>query len=148
VALIRPATVEDREAVVQLALAQFAESIYGQLMGTIDPVLVGLHFDLGLSNGIVLVAEEDGIVVGFLGVVAHAHPLNGEGFMRELAWTVAPPFRRGRVGPALLAEAENWGRRSGLSMIEMSAPEGSLVGRFYRRMGYRPVETAYFKRLT
>jgi GNAT superfamily N-acetyltransferase len=144
---IREATVADRDAIVALALAQFAESIYGRLMGAIDPVLVGLHVDLGMSHGMVLVAVEGDVVVGFIGVVAHAHPLNGEGFMRELAWTVAPAHRRGRVGPALLAEVENWGKRSGLSMIEMSAPEGSTVGRFYKLCGYDPVETAYFKRL-
>ena len=148
---IRLATVEDRPAVVAMARQQFESSVYATLMGEVRDDLLAAHFDLGLERGVIYVAEvNEDELVGFLGVIAHPHPLSGEGFMRELAWFVVPAYRRGRLGQQLLTEVENWGRSQGLSMIEMSAPVGRLgdkVGRFYVIQGYAPVETAYFKRL-
>jgi GNAT superfamily N-acetyltransferase len=120
---------------------------YGKLLAFVPAVVVNLAGWV-LEHGHIVVGERDGVLVGFIALVAAPHPISGEPVAEELAWWVEPSARRGRLSYYLLRSAEDWARQKGLSMLKMVAPSGSTVGAFYERLGYSPVETAYIKRLT
>jgi len=65
----------------------------------------------------------------------------------ELGWWMETEYRKGRTAFRLLDAAEKWLIGQGASMLVFTAlansPEG--VERFYRKRGYRPMETHYLK---
>jgi GNAT superfamily N-acetyltransferase len=164
--ILRPAVARDRATVVMLGLQFHAESPYSRLLA-VDAERLGAQFDIALELGIVVVAERDNVpgpagpeLVGFIGLAALDHPLSGERFAEEIGWWVAPEYRSGTLGPRLLRWAEDWARQHGCAFLKMSAPAGDLVddgkgrryeqtplGRFYEQRGFRPIETAFFKRV-
>lgn len=151
--IIRPATVDDRDAVTTLALRFHASSPYARLL-KVDAVLVGVLFDLALEQGTVIVGElesYDGAalraLVGFIALVALEHTVSGDRYAEEVAWWVEPAHRVGLLGPRLLRRAEGWAVTHGCAFLKMAAPAGTDVGAFYERQGYAAIETAYMKRL-
>lgn len=149
--ILRPATLADRAAVVDLALHFHAATPYAALLD-VDPERVGATFDVALAHGVVLVAAlEPGAagdaLVAFLALAAHVHMLSGERYAEEIAWWVEPAYRTGTLGPRLLARGEAWAAAHGCAFVTMAAPWGSDVARYYARCGYVPVETAFLKRV-
>ncbi|HEX7240580.1 MAG TPA: GNAT family N-acetyltransferase [Longimicrobiaceae bacterium] len=95
-----------------------------------------------------LLAEADGVVVGFAGVFSGYAYHADEPYARVLALVVDPAHRGGGVGAALMAEAEAWARERGAAAVHLTAAthrEGAH--RFYRRMGYRETGTRFYRRL-
>jgi GNAT superfamily N-acetyltransferase len=90
---------------------------------------------------------DPGGLVGMIALFCAPHPITGEPYADELCWWVEPAYRRGNLGLKLLRCAERWATTKGATMLKMVAPEGTDIGRFYERVGYRAVETAYQKRL-
>ena len=158
--ILRPATVDDRAAVVALALHFHASTPYGSLV-TVDPLRIGYLFDLALADGVVFVAEcaplhddftddmtRGLVVVAFLGLTVLELAVSGDRYAEELAWWVEPAYRTGTLGPRLLRMAEDWAVAQGCAFVKMGAPEGQpAVGRWYQRQGYQAVETAFMKRV-
>lgn len=149
--MIRPATHDDIAAVTALGkkfhteggLARLApydpESIKGLLAGLIDG-----------PDGILIVAEVDGEVVGMAGGLCFPAYFNGAHRIgQELFWWVAPEHRGG-VGKAMLTALEDAARDAGATvwiMIALEAVRPEAVGAVYRRAGYEPVEHLYMRRL-
>lgn len=149
--ILRPATVADRAAVVALALHFHASSPYAQLLA-VDAARVGAVFDVALATGVVVVAEpeysDDDDLAGFFALVVVPHELSGERAGIEVGWWVQPELRNGTLGPRLLRWAEEWAQAHGVAFVKVAEPGvGTSVGRFYARVGYQPVETAWMKRL-
>jgi len=167
--ILRHATAADRDAVVALSLHFHQSTPYGQLL-TVDADRIAALFNLALAQGVVLVAEVERptppaynhtrgdsaltpcllcahTLVAFLGVVATEHSLSGDRYAEEVAWWVEPAYRTGTLGPRLLVKAEEWARAAGCAFLTMRAPAGTDVGRFYERLGYQLVETAFLKRV-
>jgi len=144
---IREATLLDTEVLIAMTHRFLASSSYGFWLGKAeDERLVRLVLTV-FELGTILVADDGGDVVGMIALAAVEHPVTGRRFAEELAWWVEPEQRRGTTGPRLLRAAEEWCRKMELSVVKMVAPAGSDVGRFYRRMGYTEVETAWQKGL-
>lgn len=101
--------------------------------------------------GVLLIARPADEVVGFVGAVLGPHLLTGDLCVEEVGWWVAPERRGSTLGPKLLRSLENWARHNGAVMLKMVAPvepDGACpIGRFYARLGYVPIETAYLTRL-
>jgi GNAT superfamily N-acetyltransferase len=157
---IRPATAADVPRIVEMALRFIASSPYQRFLPANADALA-LLAPAVMESGVVLLAvlervyRADGAelareqhVIGMLAIVALTHPLSGETYGDELAWYVEPEYRRGTVGPRLLAAGEAWGRAHGLGLLKMVAPAGSDVGLFYERRGYVEVETVFQKTLS
>jgi GNAT superfamily N-acetyltransferase len=146
--IVRAATPADRDLITAMALRFHASTPYASLLA-VDPIRIGLLFDLATAQGVVLVAEnvEALDILGFLGLVVLEHPLSGDRYAEEVAWWVEPAYRSGTLGPKLLREAEAWCRRAGCVFLKMAAPAGTTVGLFYERQGYAAVETAFLKRV-
>lgn len=87
-------------------------------------------------------------IVGMLAGGCGAHEMTGQLVAIEAAWYVQPEYRSGRCGPLLLKAFEAWAIAEGAEVLKMLAPVGSdNVGKFYERMGFRALETAYIKTL-
>lgn len=143
---IREATEADVERVLEMSCLFLALTPYGRL---VQPTYQSLLTLIGvvMANGVILLADAHGHTVGMLAIANFPHPLTGEPYADEVAWWVDPEHRKGRAGFYLLRACEDWARQNGLSMIKMVAPFGTDIGKFYERLGYVPVETAYQKTL-
>lgn len=102
------------------------------------------------DDGILLVAEVEGEVVGMCGGLAHPlyfnHSHKGG---QELFWWVKPGLRDG-TGRQMLEAMEAQAKAIGCSswsMIALDTVNPELTGRLYRRRGYRATEHSYIKRL-
>jgi RimJ/RimL family protein N-acetyltransferase len=89
----------------------------------------------------VLVAEDEGRIVGRLSLSRDQHPASGH--VADLGLMVAESHRRKGVGTALLDEAVAWARVAGVRKLELhvfpwNEPALALYGAFgFEREGYR-----------
>jgi RimJ/RimL family protein N-acetyltransferase len=88
-------------------------------------------------NAAVLVAVEDGVVVGRLSAARDPHPASEH--VADLGLMVARSHRRRGVGTALMAAAEDWARESGVRKLELHVfPHNEPALALYRGLGYQP----------
>jgi GNAT superfamily N-acetyltransferase len=149
---IREATAADTDALIRIGESftggiEPYRSLFGQQPHERVEILVTVMQQLAEDRAVILVAVDGAVVCGALVLVEVTNLYNGELWADEFVWWVDPAHLGKRAGPMLLAAGEIWARARGLPWIKMIAPQGSRVGRFYDRMGYVPVETAYMKRL-
>ncbi|MBM2823630.1 MAG: GCN5-related N-acetyltransferase [Thermoleophilia bacterium] len=89
---------------------------------------------MALAGAVLFVAEEDGRVVGNLGL----HP-DGAG-SAALGMSVASSWRRHGIGTALLESAARWSREAGLRELRLEVCEANNPAvELYRKFGF--VET-------
>lgn len=128
---LRPATAEDVDA------------IYGLICELKQAELDRSAFHAGFAANLLdhnmryQLAEQDGHIVGMIGLHMqfHLHHANWIGEIQELV--VMPQARGLRVGSQLLAWAEAFARQAGAEMTELSTSVKRLdAHRFYRREGY------------
>ncbi|WP_312996818.1 aminoalkylphosphonate N-acetyltransferase [Leclercia sp.] len=128
---LRPATAEDVDAVYglicELKQAELDQSAFH----------AGFAANLLDHNMRYQLAEQDGHIVGMIGLHMqfHLHHANWIGEIQELV--VMPQARGLRVGSQLLAWAEAFARQAGAEMTELSTSVKRLdAHRFYLREGY------------
>ena len=96
---------------------------------------------LARSEDFVLVAEREGMVLGYI----HGQPyrtLYHAPVAKVLALSVARDAQGGGVGRALLARLEDWARAAGFSGVWLSSGmERAGAHVFYERCGYRHVKS-------
>lgn len=148
--MIRAAAPDDRPRILEMAQHFLAASAYGTLLPGNNPEGLSHLIDAIIApapNMLAIVAVDDDGPFGMLGMLASPHPVNGAPYADELVWWVEPTHRGAALaGPRLLEHAEAWARRIGLVMIKMIAPtDNPLVGRFYKKIGYAPIETHFVK---
>jgi N-acetylglutamate synthase and related acetyltransferases len=106
---------------------------------------------MAMDIGVLLVAEEDGRVIG--SAAALMGPLLGNlAFVTasELFLFVDPQVRQRGLGTALVAELEATCKARGASVMGMMLIESinpEAVASMYSRMGYTPAERTFFKML-
>ncbi|WP_433301407.1 N-acetyltransferase family protein [Actinoplanes sp. CA-030573] len=94
----------------------------------------------GVAEGLdrLLVAVDDGAVVGFLFVVDNRFRLKDH--WRVLKRVMVTPSGQGKgYGAALMREAEALGRKAGLAGLSVTVRGGQGIEGFYLRLGYREV---------
>jgi GNAT superfamily N-acetyltransferase len=140
---IREARADDTTALVPL----FAELGYPDL-----PARVGARVEAVRAEpaSTVLVAEEDGALVGF--VSASVIPLAHEdgGWCRISALVVSSDRRRAGVGRTLVEAVERFARSHGCRYSEVTSgerPERDAAHRFYGALGYEEVSRRFLKTL-
>lgn len=97
-----------------------------------------------LENGKILVAEEDGLVIGLIGFILANHHFSGQRYAAELMWYCLPDHRKGGAAMKLLWEAEKAAKDMGAKTMVFTAPNED-VSAIYQRFGYRKLEVAYSK---
>lgn len=137
---MRDATHGDIEHIVTLG-ARMAEK--AKLATGYDPdsVRATLAHLIDNDDGILIVSE-----TGMIGGMCYPHPFNHAAKIgQEFFW-----YSEGNDGPDLLCMAEQRARECGASHWTMLAQETmrpKVVGRYYERQGYSPLERSYIKEL-
>ena len=153
--VIRPARDEDREALVEQfqGLNRYEERFVGNRKldrAGGEESLVHAEKRVRETDGIAVVAEVGGIVVGhmFLTFERHGACVREEvrpyGYIAELF--VREEMRGRGIGRALLAEAERRTKERGLDHIMLGVLTGNSVAeRAYERFGFKPYATEMTK---
>jgi len=143
--VIREAVANDVPRLVEMGRRHIEGSRYGRFIDCDSEAMAATaRMLIDSPDGLVLVAERDGEVVGMIGTIATLHPYSGRPVMAELFWWVEPD-RRG-CGARLLRMAEDWARRHGVGHSVMVSPSPE-VSAFYRRVGYELLEEQFIKAL-
>jgi GNAT superfamily N-acetyltransferase len=145
--IIREAGPSDVGAVVDMAARFISETSYRDVLpfdaGGIERLFAHL-----LEHGLMVLADREGAVVGML-IIAYTTLATGGDHVvaEEVAWWVEPEHRGGRTAYKMLRFGLERARQDGCNSVTMRSPSGSPVGEFYERLGFRPIETTYSKRL-
>lgn len=148
--VIRPALREDVPQLLELGRHFYASS---------GCAAHGLRFDEGAladtcaqlaTEGVLLVAERDGELIGAVGALAYPWYLDrSQTIAQEIWWWVEPHARNTGAGKALLDELEAWAKARGAAVVSMATPgeggQDETVARLYRRWGYQYTETNWAK---
>ena len=146
---IRPARLPDDEAAIFAFLdgLQDHEAAFEPNRRR-DPAWAAEHWRVALSrreelNGIMLIAEQDGVPVGWAfayeehGELFIAEPERRHGFLAEIY--VVPQARRAGHGKALIAACEGWSRGRGHKLLIIGVLAGNTRAiRAYEGAGYAP----------
>jgi RimJ/RimL family protein N-acetyltransferase len=86
-------------------------------------------------DGALLVAEDEGALVGRLSIARDPHPSSAH--VADLGLMVLAPFRRRGIGAALLAAAEEWARAAAVTKLELHVfPHNEPAIALYEKHGY------------
>lgn len=126
--VVRIATAADREAIWPLA-----RELATSYVPTAEAFAASFDQVLDASEAVVLVAEMEGAVVGYVFVCVHpTFFANGPvGWVEELM--VAEGYRGRGVGRLLMAAAEHWARPRGAAYVGLATRRAA---EFYRAIGY------------
>jgi RimJ/RimL family protein N-acetyltransferase len=149
--VVREAEPGDASALVALARAVTAEP-EGWLLSEEGWRSVGderryLRALRRYPNAVVLLAEEDGEVVGRVSAARDPHPASSH--VADVGLMVAATHRRRGIGTALLESVEPWARATGIRKLELHVfPHNTAAIALYERLGYRRegVRRAHYRR--
>lgn len=146
--MIRPATIDDAEALAVLGAAFFVEAGMAGRGLEFDPDSYLRMMEVLSRDGILLVAVVDGSVVGAVGAGVLPAWWNTRVIVsQELLWYVSPQHRKG-VGRQLIEAFEAEAIARGARLIGMSAEQGlrsAALNRLYRQRGYTLSESMFWK---
>ena len=95
-----------------------------------------------------LVAEQDGKVLGMVGLRLERLYEKNEPCARIMALVVGPEHRGRGVGRALISAAEAWARRKGARAVMLTTHKRRAgAHRFYRSIGYEATGYRFYKEL-
>ena len=138
--LIRPITEADAEAYLALARAIDAESRFmmyepGERPTTVEQQVEQIRVILGSDNKLMLVAEHEGQLVGYLGAIGGNFHRNRHGV--HIFVGILEAFTGQGLGRRLLEETERWARRQGLHRLELTVMRHNARGlALYQKMGF------------
>lgn len=143
--MIREATAADIPRLVEMGSRSLREGPYKDQVEDNPEQSAKLAFGvISSQNGRVLIAEEDGKVVGLLGFILFPHYFSGVLTAGEVMWYTEPEFRKSFTALALLRGAERMARDLGAKRMQFTAPTRE-VARAYESLGYTPIEVSYQK---
>lgn len=149
---IRPATAEDTTKLIELCAEFYEASGFSEHIPYDPDSMEKLFNGLRLNGNIVLVADEDGALVGVL--AAHLTPLyfnQNYNVAHELFWYVKLEVRSKGAGIRLLREYEETSKRMGASfafVTSLEHLETDRVETIYRAHHYEPMERVFIGRLS
>ena len=147
---VRPASPGDRAFALEtvMRLGAFGPPPWrtSEEIGEADARVVRTFFESSPEGASLLVAEEDGVAVGFIYLEVLRDYFVGEehGHVGILAVTAAAEGRG--AGGALMRAAEAWARERGYRRLTLNVFEGNARARgVYDHFGYRPETLRYVK---
>lgn len=137
--MIREGTLNDAPTLAGLVTELGYPTSSGQMRRRLEGILA----DPGYRT---LVWEEDGRVLGMIGLRKGLLYEGDEGFVRISALVVCSEARGSGVGRALVAEAERLARELGCSLVVVSSGvHREDAHSFYRELGYVEKGLSFFK---
>lgn len=146
---IRKATLADVPEIVRMSAAFYPTTHYAAWCPMDEDSVAGLATGL-IENDVFFVAEQDGELVGMVGVMITPFLFNRDHLSAtEIVWWVSPAVRGTSVAARLLQVIEAPCRERGAARIQMvhmpnSPPQAAAL---YERMGYERSEISYTKDL-
>jgi len=120
---------------IRVAQPEEKEAIQGIYRAVVGPSAdqEEARWDRLIEQGGVVVATEEGRIVGFGGIDVHA--------LEQVKWLYLLPQHQGAgVGSEILQRLERIGWEAGLHALRVHSAPGAV--NFYRKQGYRVLETA------
>lgn len=96
------------------------------------------------------VYEEDGKLLGMIGMILCYRFEKSERYIRVVALVVNPESRGRGIGSRLLDEAENWAKEQGANMMTLNSgnrAERNDAHQYYIRRGFEGKATGFYKQL-
>lgn len=138
---IRPATVDDLDLLMEIAVAMHAESPrYSKLALSLTKMLNLFVFLMDNPDGLLIVAERDGAVIGGVAGMVAQHWFSEELIAQEYAVFLLPEHRGGMAAARLVKEFIAWGQSKGAKMIQLGISTGVHVeetAALYRALGLK-----------
>ena len=98
---------------------------------------------IGETNSLILVAELNGEVIGFVHASNH-EPIYAPPMKNIMAIVIAERYRKQGLGERLLNEVEAWAKETGAAGIRVNSPVWSDAAlRFYKHMGFDYIKSFY-----
>lgn len=144
--MIRRATIEDADTLLDMGHSMFKESAYSSLTWDRDRALA--EYVWTLNKGVVFVYEKEGKPIGMiLGHVASPW-FSSDLVGYEECFFVLPEHRSGRVAARLVEHWSNWCINHGAKMLRPSTSCGTFTSeRLYEALGFRSVGGNFVKDL-
>lgn len=95
-----------------------------------------------------LVAEDDGEVIGMVGLCKGFYYEKNGIYARILAFVVDENYRNVGIGKQLILEAEKWAfnqEASGITLTSGNRKEREVAHQFYKKMGYNALSIGFVK---
>lgn len=149
--VIRKGNCTDIPAIISMARDMHAESPRYRTLGfdaeKINALALGLI--LNPEAGGVLVAEQNGYLVGMLAFYVSEFFFGGDLLASDLVMYVRPQFRGGSIFPRLVVAFEKWADEFGVKEKQLGVSAGidsERVVDVLKRMGYAPVAIGTMKK--
>lgn len=144
---VRLATPEDFHAILPMAEKFYNSTTFSKQLPFDVPSILEFYINM-LQSGFVMVAEDEGNLVGMLGALVHPFHLNQNHLVAtEGMWWVEPEYRGQRIAGDLMDAVERMAKTANCSLVVMAkldtSPDG--LGTYYESRGYKPTETSYIK---
>lgn len=141
--MLRPATPNDEEALLDLGERMHSESIYASVSFNRERARKELRFSM--TNGCVFVLADDkpfGVIMGHVKKPWFSDDLVGF----EEAFYVIPERRFGRYAAELIFSWATWCIENGAVLLRPTTSCGSYAAeRLYGKLGFEPVGQAFMK---
>ncbi len=137
--MIRPAGLSDTQAMVQLLHQLF--TVETDFDFSAERQQKGLELLLEAPTAVVMVAEEDGTVVGMATAQLVISTAEGGPSLLVEDLVVEPTCRNKGLGSALLTALAEWGARRGANRMQLLADRTNAPAlNFYRQKGWRETQ--------
>ncbi len=147
---IREATPNDLPALVDMGAQFWRDSVYHDALGpaTKDGLAETAEKLMEGPDRALFVAEQDGELIGMIGMAIYPHPVQHGRIAAEVTWWVDPDSR-GTAGVRLLRHAEEWAREQpDVNVLQIGAPDGEDdLEALCVAKGYSRLESSFSKRL-
>jgi len=144
--MIREAQESDIPRIVEMGSRSLKEGPYKDQVGDNPDITKQLAWDVISQKGRVLIALEDGKIIGLLAFILFPHYFSSELTAGELMWYVLPEYRQSFTAIALLRAAERMARELGAKRMQFTAPTDEVAAA-YARLGYSQIEVSFQKEL-
>jgi len=144
--MIREAQESDIPRIVEMGSRSLKEGPYKDQVGDNPDITKQLAWDVISQKGRVLIALEDGKIIGLLAFILFPHYFSSELTAGELMWYVLPEYRKSFTAIALLRAAERMARELGAKRMQFTAPTDEVASA-YARLGYSQIEVSFQKEL-
>ena len=144
---IRPATVADTSAILDIGAAAYRNTDYVQIADACPDAAADLISTMR-ETGVLMVEDRAGEIVGIVGMIIAPYFLNrAYRTAHQLIWWVEPSMRGRGIGRTLLSASELACRYIGVAAINniTHANSPAAATALYADMGYPNTETSFSK---
>lgn len=138
--MIRPATHEDIPRLVELGEEMHKESRFACLPFDEDKVRRLFAHLIESPDGLMIVAEENGVVIGGFAGMVHEYYFSRAKLACDFALFVCHEYRGGMAAPRLMKAYIAWAKERGALMIQAGITTGVHVeqtSRLYEKLGFK-----------